>query len=406
MAGGNLMHWVQQLDELEQVVKNLADAMRLHPRQDEWIAGDPSQALRETTPGTICVTSPSEHRRRPGAATSIVGTRTRHPCRHRSSAALDGTRTRAGLDAICAGIAPMRAALTAPAATPATLESIVAELRSEFTLSLAVMLSGQYAVVTKLYEWYSAASGVPGDAYLDVRRFEIVDQAGPGCIPMRDLEIATHGGVTMLTPQTGFVSFDRFSPVQQLLYGQWFAYMHSLWDEQYRGRVAAAHGTAPDGSPWDSRDIRVPIFGDIRRIRNDYIHNKGIVDEASETEVLTWFTEGKAAAITPEQMMSLLTMFLNQTYSRNPRQQRSTVANPYLGAPNRTSSNTCSNEHANSGSIGRPARTSAPRHWICGWRPTQFPQLTTETTTRISTFQSQTNPHAAPSRPGPACGGA
>lgn len=51
MAGGNLMQWAQQLDELEQVVKNFADTMRLHPRQDEWIAGDPSQALRETMPG-------------------------------------------------------------------------------------------------------------------------------------------------------------------------------------------------------------------------------------------------------------------------------------------------------------------------------------------------------------------
>ncbi|MCC9179418.1 hypothetical protein [Mycolicibacterium mageritense] len=311
MAGGNLMHWIQQLDELEQVVKNFADAMRHHPRQDEWIAGDPSQALRETTPGHYLRDLP-----RLDTADDLQLRRTSSALAQAIRAATTGRRQRwtarelvPALDAIYAGIAPMRAALTAPAAAPETLEAIVEELRSEFTLSLAVMLSGQYAVVTKLYEWYSAASGVPGDAYLDVRRFEIVDQAGPGCIPMRDLKIATHGGVTMLTPQTGFVSFDRFSPVQQLLYGQWFAYMHSLWDEQYRGRVAAAHGTAPDGSPWDSRDIRVPIFGDIRRIRNDYIHNKGIVDEASETEVLTWFTEGKAAAITPEQMMSLLTMF-------------------------------------------------------------------------------------------------
>lgn len=311
MTGGNLMHWVQQLDELEQVVTNFADAMRLHPRQDEWIAGDPSQALRETTPGHYLRDLP-----RLNTADNPQLHSTASALAQAIRAVTDGRRQRwtAGelvpaLDAIRAGIAPMRAALTVSAATPATLESIVAELRGEFTLSLAVMLSGQYAVVTKLHEWYSAASGVPEDAYLDVRRFNIVKEPGPGRIPMRDLEIATHGGVTMLTPQTGFVSIDRFSPVQQLLYGQWFAYMHSLWDEQYRGRVAVAHGTAPDGDPWEPRDIRVPLFGDIRRIRNDFIHNKGIVDEASETEVLVWFTEGKAAAIRPEQMMSLLTMF-------------------------------------------------------------------------------------------------
>ncbi|SUA31366.1 Uncharacterised protein [Mycolicibacterium fortuitum] len=310
MAGSNLMHWVQQLDELEQVVKHFADAMRFHPRQDEWIAGDPSQALRDTTlghylrdlPRLNTADDPELHRTSSALAEAIRAVTESRQQRWTARELVPA------LDVIYAGIAPMRAALTAGAATPATLESIVAELRSEFTLSLAVMLSGQYAVVTKLHEWYSAASGVPEDAYLDVRRFEIVNQAGPARIPMRDLEIATHGGVTMLT-QTGFVSIDRFSPVQQLLYGQWFAYMHSLWDEQYRGRVAAAHGTAPDGNPWDSRDIRVPLFGDIRRIRNDFIHNKGIVDEASETEVLHWFTDGKVAAIKPEQMMSLLTMF-------------------------------------------------------------------------------------------------
>ncbi|QZY43941.1 hypothetical protein [Mycolicibacterium austroafricanum] len=311
MAGGNLMHWIQQLDELEQVVKNFADAMRHHPRQDEWIAGDPSQALRETTPGHYLRDLP-----RLDTADDLQLRRTSSALAQAIRAATTGRRQRwtarelvPALDAIYAGIAPMRAALTAPAAAPETLEAIVEELRSEFTLSLAVMLSGQYAVVTKLYEWYSAGAGVPADAYLDVSRFQIVKAAGPGRIAMRDLEIATHGGVTMLTPQTGFVSFDRFSPVQQLLYGQWFAYMHSLWDEQFRARVAAAHGTAPDGDPWDARDIRVPLFGDIRRIRNDFIHNKGIVDEASETEVLTWFTEGKAAAIKPEQMLALLTMF-------------------------------------------------------------------------------------------------
>lgn len=305
------MHWVQQLDELEQVVKNFADAMRLHPRQDEGILGDMAQTLRDSTPGDYLRDLPRLHT-------------ADDPELHRTSSALarairvvtgsQGRRWSArevvpALDAIRAGIAPMRAALTASAAKPATVESVVAELRGEFTLSLAVMLSGQYAVVTKLYEWYSSASGVPEDAYLDVSRFAIIDHAGPGRIPMRDLEIATHGGVAMFTPPTGFVSIERFSPVQQLLYGQWFAFMHSLWDEQYRGRVAEAHGIAPDGRPWDARDIRVPLFGDIRRIRNDFIHNKGIVDEASETEVLTWFSEGKAAAIMPEQMMSLLTMF-------------------------------------------------------------------------------------------------
>ncbi|TRW80988.1 hypothetical protein FK535_18180 [Mycolicibacterium sp. 018/SC-01/001] len=263
MTGDNRMRWVEQLDELEQVVKNLADAMRRHPRQDQWIVGDPSQALRETTPGHYLrdlprlntADDPDLHRTSSVLAQAIRAVTAAR--RQRWTAA----ELVPALDAIHTRIAPMRVALAASMATPVTLESIVAELRKEFTLSLAVMLSGQYAVVTKLYEWYSSSSGVPKAAYLNVRQFTIVDEAGPGCIPMRDLEIATHGGITMLTPQTGFVSIDRFSPVQQLLYGQWFAFMHSLWDEQYRRQVALAHGTAPDGKAWKAADIRVPLSG-------------------------------------------------------------------------------------------------------------------------------------------------
>ncbi len=321
MSRSKWSHWTAQVSELEQVVKAMADTFRRHPRQDERIAGDPSQAFRETSAGDIIRDykrlDPVKDRELRGilaglidSVQELVRVRQRWTARELVGA----------LDSVYANIAPLRVTLSGPPTGGEQLEDVIAELRHEYALSLAVMLSGQYAVVTKLHEWYTDATGVPENAYLDVSRFAIVSSDGPGRIAMRDLEIATHGGVTMVSPVTGVVNIDRFSPVQQLLYGQWFAYMHSLWDEQYRGRIAAAHGDAPDGEPWNKRDISVPLFGDIRLVRNDFIHKKGIVDEASETEVIQWFTEGQRAAITPEQMLSLLEMFpaeqLRQTPTR------------------------------------------------------------------------------------------
>lgn len=326
MSRNNWSHWTVQLSELEQVVRAMADTCRAHPRPDERIAGDPSQAFRETSAGDIIRDykrlDPVNDRELTGILARLIDSLQELVRVGRRWTARELANT---LDAVDANIALVRAILGGPPSEKEQLEDVIAELRHEYALSLAVMLSGQYAVVTKLHEWYAGATGVPENAYLDVGRFAIVSSNGPGRIAMRDLEIATHGGITMVSPVTGVVNIDRFSPVQQLLYGQWFAYLHSLWDEQYRGRIAAAHGDAPDGEPWNKRDISVPLFGDIRLVRNDFIHKTGIVDESSETEVIRWFTEGQRAAITPEQMLSLLEMFPTEQLRQSP--SRATASN-------------------------------------------------------------------------------
>jgi hypothetical protein len=302
-------HWTAQIAELGQVVEAMADALRQHPRQGERIAGDPSQAFRETSAGDIVrdykrLDPVSDRELRSILAALIDSVQELLGAGRRTTA----RELVSSLDNVYANIAQVRAKLSGDPTGGEQLEDVIAELRHEYVLSLAVALSGQYAVVTKLHEWYMDATGVPENAYLDVSRFAIVSSGGPGRIAMRDLEIATHGGITIVTPVSGVVNIDRFSKVQQLLYGQWFAYMHALWDEHYRGRIAAAHGDAPDGQPWNKRDISIPLFGDIRLVRNDFIHKNGIADEAAETVVIQWFTEGQPAAITPEQMLSLLDM--------------------------------------------------------------------------------------------------
>ena len=52
------------------------------------------------------------------------------------------------------------------------------------------------------------------------------------------------------------------------------------------------------------------FFGDIRLIRNDYVQNKGLADEAVNVKLLRWgFVKGKPLDITTEQMISMIDLF-------------------------------------------------------------------------------------------------
>jgi hypothetical protein len=90
-----------------------------------------------------------------------------------------------------------------------------------------------------------------------------------------------------------------------MLYSQWFTYIYALCEESYRRRLATAHGSDGDGAPWTRFDIRSPLFGDIRNIRNDVVHKHGVVDASAGNLLLDWFAEGQKIEIALEQMMSL-----------------------------------------------------------------------------------------------------
>ena len=60
----------------------------------------------------------------------------------------------------------------------------------------------------------------------------------------------------------------------------------------------------------EKNDVVNEFFGDIRLIRNDFVHRKGIADEAVKAKLLKWgFVKGKPLDITTEQMLSLVDLF-------------------------------------------------------------------------------------------------
>ena len=195
-----------------------------------------------------------------------------------------------------------------------SVTQVVDELERDYLLSLAVTLTGQGTIAHKLAEW---EDGSKGD-YLDIARFQLVREGGPGRLHMRDVYDATDAGITTFLFGQGIQSLDKYPQIQYMLYSQWFTYMYALWEEQYRIRLAKAHGADDEGSPWTRFDISQELFGDIRNIRNDVVHKHGVVDASASNTLLTWFEEGKKLHIATEQMLSMVTLFPRDQLSTTP----------------------------------------------------------------------------------------
>jgi len=65
--------------------------------------------------------------------------------------------------------------------------------------------------------------------------------------------------------------------------------LYALWDDEYRPRLAAIHGRTKNEEKYD-------LFGDLRRLRNDTVHHRGIatVEETGKCVLLKhWFRPGE-----------------------------------------------------------------------------------------------------------------
>jgi hypothetical protein len=85
-------------------------------------------------------------------------------------------------------------------------------------------------------------------------------------------------------------------PAETYLSQQWIAYAYDGWQEVYRPRLAAAHGCA-------KADLRYPVLGDLRHLRNDVVHHRGVATthNTGRCSVLShWFKAGDVIRLRDE----------------------------------------------------------------------------------------------------------
>jgi hypothetical protein len=74
------------------------------------------------------------------------------------------------------------------------------------------------------------------------------------------------------------------------------------WEEYYRGELARAHHC-------NKHDFQIEYFGDLSKIRQDYVHHRGVCRNSTRCKILRWFTKGQLMVPSPAKYLQLLTDF-------------------------------------------------------------------------------------------------
>jgi len=83
------------------------------------------------------------------------------------------------------------------------------------------------------------------------------------------------------------------------------------WEEHYRVELARAHQC-------DKYDFQINYFGDLGKLRHDYVHNRGICSNSAHCDTLKWFGAGDLMIPTPANYVQLLTEFPADGLRRRP----------------------------------------------------------------------------------------
>ncbi|WP_139813682.1 hypothetical protein [Mycobacterium simiae] len=92
---------------------------------------------------------------------------------------------------------------------------------------------------------------------------------------------------------------------------QVIVYFYTDWEEHYRIELAKAHQC-------DKYDFQVNYFGDLGKLRHDYVHNRGICSNSAHCGTLNWFSTGDLMIPTPANYVQLLTAFPADELGRRP----------------------------------------------------------------------------------------
>jgi len=211
-----------------------------------------------------------------------------------------------------------------------SVDEIVADLERSLLISIVGPLTAPNQILPLVDDWTNQhqrflQGNIPSDMghYFAVRTLSCVEDPGPGRVHMQHLVSACDAGMTSFVAGASQQHVEHHPEIQAVVYAQWFTYAFAIWEEQFRGRMAK-YWDSQTGAKVRRSDILVDYFGDIRRIRNDVVHNKGICQESANTVVLRWgFAEGQPIEINVEQMISLIDLFPDDELRAAPTPQPS-----------------------------------------------------------------------------------
>ena len=104
-------------------------------------------------------------------------------------------------------------------------------------------------------------------------------------------------------------------PVETHLGQQWIGHVYAGWQEAYRPRLAAAHGCG-------KADLRYPVLGDLRHLRNDVVHHRGTATSHNTGRCVVlghWFAAGDVIRLRDEHLVEFRALVPWERMEAGPR---------------------------------------------------------------------------------------
>jgi hypothetical protein len=183
---------------------------------------------------------------------------------------------------------------------PASLTELVEEMRRTVKVSMLAALLGASGIVELADAEFNARLEElkyppPKLRWVEPGRepVQVVGASTETTVSIEEVYQSAAPGVQgMFQAMSGEVSPPRRTEVQRIQGAQWISFIFAEWNDHYRFELAKV---------WDCshRDYAFPFFGDLAKVRNDYIHNGGIAKRSTANcQILSWFGDGEQMFLT------------------------------------------------------------------------------------------------------------
>lgn len=238
---------------------------------------------------------------------------------------------------------------TEPMGEP-TVEEVITDILFSLKTTLLISAVGQQGFIRLITEEFARyfkgiiADGLahglkglmqPGDmsvpaarprGYFDLATNQFVEQSSPTALSLAGFKYFANRDISLGQSNPDIGSLPKSPPaVAKQFAAQAIVNFYTDWEEHYRTALAAVHGC-------DERDFQINYFGDLNRMRQDYVHRGGISGQSDGCKLLKWFKTGDLMTPTPQNYCELLTAFPADELRQKPAQRKTGRERPKIQA--------------------------------------------------------------------------
>ncbi|WP_406817408.1 hypothetical protein [Mycobacterium sp. M23085] len=191
-----------------------------------------------------------------------------------------------------------------------TVDEIINEMMLSLKTSLllsSTAVVGSWKVIaeeiTRRYLSFAAPFAMPL-RYYDFESKEMVDQPSATTLSLAAIK-------AIIDPERNDEMQLSQPPGMKQFAAQVIVDFYTDWEEHYRVELARAHQC-------EKYDFQINYFGDLGKLRHDYVHNRGICSNSAHCNTLKWFSKGDLMIPSPANYVELLTKFPADELRRKP----------------------------------------------------------------------------------------